>query len=241
MYIWVRTALDWQDEAAFYAQLPPKLVENVRLWNSTFKLPFHLFRHRVREVARLNLACVEGALCAPWDAIPEGALVVPVDDDDWFAPNLATTLAREREPALSGYHWRSHFLEVPINLRHQAGQIRRWRQPDKPPFWLCATNNYAMIKKAGSQILLRDHTQASSWFESRRGDAVKEINEPLSLMNRSLSSTTSLEQKRPPFARGKLLLAWHLYRRLYGKPVSPNLAWSRPYQEMMGSLLDELR
>lgn len=241
IYIWVRTSVDWQDETAFYAQLPPKLEDCVQLWNRTFKLPFHLFRYRVQEIARLNLARVEGAVCAPWDAIPEGALVVPVDDDDWFAPTLAATLARESESGISGYHWHSNFLEVPINLRRQAGQLRRWLQPDKPPFWLCATNNYAMIKQVGSQTLLRKHSQASSWFESRRGVAVKEINQQLSLMNRTLSSTTAMDHKRPPFAREKFVLAWHRYRHLYGKRVSPELAWSQPYQEMMGLLLEELR
>jgi hypothetical protein len=168
-------------------------------------------------------------------------VVVPVDDDDWFAPTLATALAGEWESGIGGYHWRSSFLEVPINLRSQAGQFRRWLQPDRPPTWLCATNNYAMLKQADSQTLLFDHSKASPWFEYRRGGAVKEINESLSLMNRTLGSTTAMRQKRPPFAREKLVLAWHRYRALYGKRVSPELAWSQPYQDMMGLLMEELR
>jgi hypothetical protein len=241
IYIWVRATLDWQDEAAFYAQLPPRLVDKVEIWNSTFKLPFHLFRHRVREIARLNHSRVEGALCAQWDAIPEGSVVVPVDDDDWFAPNLARVLAREQESGLSGYYWRSHFLEVPIHLRHQAGRIRRRLLPSTPPVFLCTTNNYAMVKQPGIELLVQQHTHASTWFESNLDTAVKKIDEPLSLMNRSLASTTSLKQKRPPFARAKMLLAWHRYRYLYRQSNNPDLAWSQPYQEMMRELTEELR
>jgi hypothetical protein len=241
IYIWVRATLDWQDEAAFYAQLPPRLTAMVKLWNSTFKLPFHLFRHRVREIASLNHSRVEGALRAEWDAIPEGSLVVPVDDDDWFAPDLANTLAGEQESAISGYYWRSHFLEVPVHLRHQAGRIRRRLLPSTPAVYLCTTNNYALVKQPGVEMLLQKHTHASHWFESNLDMAVKKIDEPLSLMNRSLGSSTSLEQKRPPFARAKLLLAWHRYRYLYRQSNNPDLAWSQPYQEMMRELMEELR
>jgi len=94
IYIWIRKTLDWEDEAAFRAQLPPHLIEPVELWNDCFKLPFHLFRARLRQIASLNRSRVDGVACAPWDAIPDGALVVPVDDDDWFAPTLGTCLAR---------------------------------------------------------------------------------------------------------------------------------------------------
>jgi hypothetical protein len=142
---------------------------------------------------------------------------------------------------MDGYHWRSNFLEVPIHLRHQAGQIRRWLQPDRPAYWLCATNNYAMIKHADSQVFLCSHSQASTWFAVRRGGAVKEIDASLSLMNRTLSSTTAMEQKRPPFARERMVLGWYRYRQLYSRPVSPELAWSQPYQDLMGLLLEELR
>lgn len=240
IYIWVRTSVDWQDESAFRAQLFPKVAQSVQLWNRTFRLPFHLFRHEVREIARLNLARIEGAVCAHWDAIPDGALVVPVDDDDWFAPELAAVLARELAPGMSGYHWPSRFLEIPIHLRHEADSFRRALLPGKAPFWLCATNNYALVKTPDNQALMQRHTRASEWFTARRGKSVKEIGVPLSLMNRTLGSTTALSYKRPPCARWKLLLACHRYRRLYGRVASPDLAWSQPYRDMMQRLMAAL-
>src|SRR5262249_45718655 len=92
LFIWVRETTDWGNEEAVHAQLAADLKPAVELWDRTFDLPFHLFRERVREIAQLNLSRVEDAECAEWEQIPEGALVAPVDDDDWLAPDLATTL-----------------------------------------------------------------------------------------------------------------------------------------------------
>lgn len=240
IYIWIRSTLDWENEAAFKAQLSSRLVDAVELWNRTFNIPYHLFRHRLRQIAHLNHTRVDGAKCTEWEAIPDGNLVVPVDDDDWFAPGLATTLAREQEEGISAYFWPSNFLEVPVHLQHQAGRIRRTLFPSTPNRFLCTTNNYAMVKGPEIQALLRKHTHASLWFESNMNSAVKEIGEPLSIMNRTLGSVTSLAQKRPPFAREKLLLGLHRYRHVYSKRASPELAWSQLYREMMAALIQEL-
>jgi len=239
IHIWIRSTLDWEDEAAFKSQLRPNLVESVELWNQAFNIPFHLFRHRIREISRLNLAKVDGAVCTVWDEIPEGSLVVPVDDDDWFAPNLATTLAQEQETDFQAYFWPSNFLEVPIHLRHQLGRFRRTLFPSTPAHFLCTTNNYAMIKGPETKALLTKHVSASQWFKSNT-NRVKELREPLSMMNRTLGSTTSMGEKRPPFARQKLLLSFLRYRQLYNRRASPELDWSQPYREMMAALMHEL-
>jgi len=77
IYIWVRATTDWSDEAAFNAQLHPSFAGKVQLWNRTFSLSYHIFRHRVCEIASRNHAAVADVVRAPWDAIPDGALVVP--------------------------------------------------------------------------------------------------------------------------------------------------------------------
>lgn len=240
IYIWVRTSIDWQDESAVRAQLFPEIEDIVQLWNRSFRLPFHLFRHEVQAIARDNLSRVAGAVCAPWEAIPDGALVVPVDDDDWFAPELAAVIAREWVPGMRGYHWPSRFLEMPIHLRHAAETLRRSLQPGRAPFWLCTTNNYALVKTPGNQALMQDHTRASAWFADGLGERVKHIDASLSLMNRTLGSTTTLVHKRPPCARWKLLLACRRYRRLYRQFAGPELAWSQPYRDRMHQLMESL-
>jgi hypothetical protein len=69
------------------------------MWNQTFDLPYHVFRQRVRRIAELNLQRVENAVRARWDEIPDGALVAPVDDDDWFAPDSAQRWSASSAPA----------------------------------------------------------------------------------------------------------------------------------------------
>ena len=51
IYLCIRQTTDWADEAAFRAQLPPLYAPTVQLWNDTFNIPYHLFRHRVRQIA----------------------------------------------------------------------------------------------------------------------------------------------------------------------------------------------
>jgi hypothetical protein len=81
----------------------PKLAA----WDATFTVPYRAFRSELRRIAHLNLSSVEGATCAAWDAIPDGALVAPVDDDDWFAPDLVTVLGARHDPEAVAYRWPS--------------------------------------------------------------------------------------------------------------------------------------
>src|SRR3954469_5233751 len=97
----------------------------VELWNDVLDLPYHRFRQRVREIALLNLGGVEGAVQSEWDAIPEGALVMPVDDDDWFAPDAALRVAAAAPPEIEAYYWLRSFLEFPYTFRHRLHLIAR--------------------------------------------------------------------------------------------------------------------
>src|SRR5271168_399797 len=92
IYIVVRKTTEWGKEAVVHAQLPEGLRYSVGLWNSTFALPYHLFRQELARIAGINRSRIAGALCVPRAEVPAGATVVPTDDDDWFSPGLATTL-----------------------------------------------------------------------------------------------------------------------------------------------------
>jgi hypothetical protein len=249
IYIWVRTTGQWENEQAFLAQLPENLKPKVQLWNATFNIPFHVFRHRVREIAQLNLSRVERAVCAGWDGIPEGALVLPVDDDDWISPDAGRVLEKECEAGTVGYYWIMSWVEVPINLGHRIQLIRRRILPRTPPKWFCAANNYAMVKSPEVKDLLASHVRASPWFENEvaRRDAarVKRIDSRLTVANRTLASRSSLRDLRGhagvvPVSRAELLRKFHRYRKLYDRPLHPDLGWCRPYVAMMGELMAEL-
>jgi hypothetical protein len=237
--IWVRSTVDWADEAAFLAQAPPDLGPKVELWNELFTLPFHTFRHRVREIAALNHSRVDGAVVADWDAIPEGALVLPVDDDDWFAPDIAAVLEREADPAADGCYWASRWIEVPTRAGHRLYLARRRLLPWTPPKWVLTTNNYAMVKAGDAEALLGSHVKASRWLRGGGGSMTR-IDRSLSLANRTLASRTTLRFDLPSISRADLLRKYRRYRRLYDRPPAPGLAWSAPYLAAMGELMREL-
>jgi hypothetical protein len=242
IHIWVRRPLDWEDEEAVVAQLADSSM--VPLWNATFSITYQRFRHRVAQIAQLNHSRVEGAVVSGWDEIPDGALVVPVDDDDWFAPGAARMLEAETDPDAIAYLWTSRWIEVPIDLGHRLYLLRRRLFPRTPPKWICSTNNYAMVKSPETRKPLGDHVSGSRWFDGpvERGDpSVKRIDPPLSVANRTLASqTTLLTLRKREIGRRELLRKYRRHIELYERPLPPELDWCRPYVEMMAGLMGEL-
>ncbi len=237
IYLWVRETADWNDEAAFRRQLSPAFAQRVALWDSTFTLPYRAFRSELKKIAELNLSRVRDAVAVPWEEIPEGAWVAPVDDDDWFAPDLARHLGPLA--AAEGCLWSASFLEVPIDWGHRLALLRRRLVPATPLKWTCATNNYALPRSATNQPLLASHVAASRWCDARPGRLVS-LPQRLSLMNRSLASQTSLHFRKRRFGRATLVARWREYRSLYRSTPTPELAWSEPYVARMAALMDAL-
>jgi hypothetical protein len=234
--ICVRATLDWQDEAAVEAQLVDAFRPKVRAWNATLTPPYHLVRHRLKTLAQANLARVEGAARVPPDAIPPDALVIPVDDDDWLAPDLATRLRERLDPDARGYLWTREVLEIRVPLRR-----RFW-------YWLwswkastCATNNYAFPYRPELEPVVRSHLKASAHFDAHRARIVR-LPRTLSIQNRNLSSQTALGWRRPSVSREELVAKFRRYRALYRHVALPaELAWARPYVDAMAELMDEIR
>jgi len=243
IYICVRRTVEWADEAAFRAQLPPQFAPTVDLWNATFNLPYHVFRHRVREIARLNLAAVRGAAQVRWEQAPEGELVLPVDDDDWFAPGTADALEAARRPDRALYRWESVFLEAPIDLGHRLYLWKR-RVLRMTPKWICTTNNYAVVRTPESEPLFQSHIRASAWVHQNPG-GVGALYGKWSTMNRTLASRTTLKLMRPeecrPLSLKTLLRKYRQYGGLYRRTSAPGLEWQRPYLTMMDALMRDLR
>jgi hypothetical protein len=218
----------------------PEFRAKIDVWNETFEMPYHVFRRRLCEIAELNRSRVEGAVEAEWDEIPDGALVLPVDDDDWFAPEAARVVESEHDPALTGCYWFSNFLERPIHFRHRLGLIWGRIFPSTPLPFVCTTNNYAMVKSAETEVLLRRHVQASRWFDAGGGARMHKIERHLSLHNRNLASQTMFRLDKPTVRRSRLLRKRREYKRLYRRQPRPGLEWSRPYVAMMAELVEDL-
>src|SRR5262245_40399233 len=66
----------------------------VDLWDSTFEVSYFEARQQMKEIARSNLTAVSNAELVELDAFrSDGARPICfVDDDDWFAPDLAKHL-----------------------------------------------------------------------------------------------------------------------------------------------------
>ncbi len=237
IHLVVRRTTDWDNEAEVRAQIPERLRSVVALWNKTFDIPYHAFRSELKHIAQLNLARVVGAVSIPRDQIPAGAIVVPSDDDDWFAPNLATVLETQVEVLCSGYYWPSRFIEVPISLPHRLSLLRRQIFPQTQPKWRCTTNNYAIVMRPEMSTLIDNHIEASRWFVAHPR-SVKALNEPLSVMNRTLASITTLRSNP---SRRELVWKYERYKKLYDAGVPPDLSWAEPYVEMMNNLMAGLR
>ncbi len=236
IYIAVRKTLDWTDETSFRAQIPQEVRAGIELWNKTFRMPYHHYRAELKRIAQLNLSRIQGAIVGSPGDVPDGAIAVPVDDDDWFSPDLAKTLENGWDDRM-GCYWPSRFLEVPISFPHRLGLIRKFLFPSTKPRWLCTTNNYAVRYCPETADLVRSHIRASRWFLSHPSDIAK-IGTPLSLMNRTLASMTQLRSEP---SRALLLRKYRRYRKLYAGPAPSDLSWCEPCLDRLRDLHAQLR
>jgi hypothetical protein len=245
VHICIRQTLDWRDRALVHAKILPSFRPKYEAWNATFTVPYHAFRQRLREIALENLSRVAGAVLSSIDDVPPGAIIVPVDDDDWFAPELVTRLRAAHDPAASGYLWGHRTIEA---LRRRTGlgwlyrKVRERLLGPIPGRYLTETNNYALVSGApDARALLANHVQASRSFRPRLHE-VRKLPEVLGVHNRSLASQTALAWGRPTITRAELLEVLARHRDLYRRwRPPPGLGWARPYVSRMDDLMAELK
>lgn len=231
-YICIRRTLDWEDEALVQEGLRPDFRPKFDAWNATFDVPYHTFRHRLKQIARLSLERVVDATCASLDEVPPGGIVVPVDDDDWLAPDLANRIRQAYDPSVRVILWSLHLIELPRRTTLRFWPVR-WREPRLR----CSTNNYAIQNLPELRPLFSSHMRATE-YSMRHSDQIARLPDTLSIQNRNMSSQTAMAWRQPSITREQLITSYRRYRTLYDSlALPPELAWARPYVDSMAELM----
>ena len=239
VFVWVRATVPWEDDDGYLARVDEPFRRKIAVWNRTLTMPYNRFRLRLREIARRNHARIRDAVCAQWDEIPDGAVVLPVDDDDWFAPDVATAVRSVRSETTTAFRWPSVFLEVPTTLGHHVHLVRKALVPRTPPKQYCTTNNYALVRRPGVELVAANHMRAGEALAHDPGTL--ELPDRLSLMNRTLASQTTLGLRAPELTRGHLVRKYRRYRRLYERPLRHLPDWAQNDVEAMAELMEDVR
>ena len=173
---------------------------------------------------------------------------MPVDDDDWFSPEIGRRLLAAREPSLHGYHWNRYILETP--RRPGRWPWARRRRATDTSRYTCASNNYAIVNVPELTAAIGSHVTASEVFDAGPS-RVKHVAASLSLQCRNLASRSTLRTGRrwakqgthpPPLSREDLIGIFRSQRALYERLRLPReVAWAQPSALAMTELMRELR
>ncbi|MFV0442077.1 MAG: class I SAM-dependent methyltransferase [Planctomycetaceae bacterium] len=251
--LYVRTNLDWetlteesflrQEECAnsvraMSADQKQTLLHAIQLWNRTFGVSYFAYRQRLKEIAELNWTRIRNLdlVVRRQDLFTvvehlDRFIVLPVDDDDWFHPDVADILRRHWRPDVDAFHWPDGlYRSVPFQDRFDqtAAQdrlvVRHWAGD-------FATNGYALTRTGVSRcnVQTRRRVLAFHWAAGKTfhqpGFTRCWIDQPLSASNKSLASATNLKAL---FHRADVVRnVPHLRRRTTNIP--PQLRWTQEY------------
>jgi hypothetical protein len=173
-YVVLRNSPDWLsygsgDADQFVRRMgfqPETLISDyMRVWDSTFAVPYRIFRHEIKTTATATNRAVADSIFLSHSALREKSLddddlLVFVDDDDWLMPDLFTRL-REFRGAHDGMKWGSIRLGVPFEP-HGVLQIR---SIDRAIY----TNNYAVTGRTVARLgfdAVFEHGAAQAQFDN---------------------------------------------------------------------------
>lgn len=242
--------MDWSDKESVEQKMKkgfPHFIPKVTMWNSIFNIPFSDFRQMLKSIATENHRNVKGAIyTSSTKDIPSNSIIIPTDDDDWFAPDLACRVQDSYGSIWIGYLWRRYI----VGDRGEKESLRR--------DCLCETNNYALNDATlpmpsssweypSPRYPLLWHTggpsNADAFFRSQPKDLIKEISPPnlLAVWNMTMASQTSLQQDKATLTREEIIEIYLRYKDLYRSWNLPDeLSWAIPHMRSMSLLMDVL-
>lgn len=237
VHICIRRTLDWSDPAGVSAGIDPGFRQKFETWNATFDMPYAEFRRRMVEIATLNLSRVEGARLTPLAEVPPGAWIVPIDDDDWLAPDLVARVRRLLDAPVTGCRWRREVIEPLDDRRGPRAWLRRRRALEH---FVCASNNHAILNTPEIAPLVRNHVLASEYFDAHPAE-LRRTPRFLAIQNRNPASQTALALREPTISRDRLVGVLDRYQGLYaGWKLRRSLRWAQPCLDRMAELVDSV-
>jgi len=209
-----------------------KLIRSVRMWNDVFPVSYFEYRQRLREIAELNWLRMRGicvvireqqfhSLFDQWGQ----CIVLPVDEDDWFHPDLAERLPQLFDPAVDVYHW-DDFLYRPVPFLgqepdHEPIRRRKWASSFGTNSYAIASTSLRKLTPVLRQQVLLHHEAAGELF-CRPGFRRHYIDECLSLSHKSPASTLHMEH----FESQASLTDWPFYLSRRLEPIPADLQWA---------------
>lgn len=166
----------------------------LEVWKKCFTMSFFEYRHEIAKIARANLAATGCEVIrtanefTPWYAGDEDAVILPVDDDDWFAPEASDLGDRFDDAAL--LCWNKHTYKNFNSAKfYRSGGFR------------LASNNWAVRKswlktlddKKAHDLVLGSHRHSQTFVEGNLPmSRVRVLDENLSVYVRHLGSLALL-------------------------------------------------
>jgi len=98
------------------------------VWNLFFKMRYIEFRKRLAEISSLSYPQNNfDDIIMYWDedklnSLEPGTLIVPMDDDDWFSPNLVKNLREIKEPC-KGIYWDQYVKDISGRFEHRNRMV----------------------------------------------------------------------------------------------------------------------
>lgn len=224
--------------------LRPAEIDILKVWNKEFGVSYLEFRAELKRISLCSLRAVRHAICVGESRrrlfvnLPQTAIIVPVDDDDWLAPGLFRRLRRVHTPDTLLCAW------------NPGRWTWRARNPSIMQKDSLMTANYACCGLRGSPVAAEfrhyartrprvyNSVQPFELLQQQFPDRVVKAGDALSLVIKSPASTIELGMLPTDLKTLSYDNQDHRYQ-IFGRnnKACPGLSWANEYIEMYRELM----
>lgn len=214
------------------------------IWNKTFRINYIYFRYQVHQIAKLSLQNTNCQIIWGYKEFvewytnnKEDCIIVPVDDDDWFSPEIIE-LPKCFESNENLVIWKKSILHSITTFRYEV--IQEYNM---------GSNNWALkfsyLKSlpdtVARHLVLLSHKHSQEYFKHNLlKSKIKYVENYLSLHVRHPSSLSFIRQKIDEADFSK-----QLKQIASKKPILPlnnlDFEWAKNYIEKLQILSQQLR